>query len=301
MMINRVLKYTCLILVFFTIGFLHLSRMNSDINDKDGLAVAMMDVGQGDSFLVMLPHKAWIVIDAGEGVDALFALSGMYPMLKKDIINTLILTHPDIDHIGGIEYLFNRYKIDCLVLTKKTLDTLNEYDIDIYNNVNVVYTDPYLINHSRCFGDDINVSFYNFKDGYTSDSNGGSIITSLMYNGYGYLFLGDATFEVLDDLNLKDIKCDLITAGHHGSKYSISKKLLSECKPKVALISVGKDNSYGHPSIEALNAYSKRDIKVLRTDEVGTVVVSFDDFMINIRKPSDIGNIFTNQSNVLTD
>jgi len=301
---NRFVKYLIVVFFVFALSFCNEKVYESYFYSHDDSPILfMLDVGQGDSFLFITKEKKFILIDTGEGMESLSGLSSVFPY-SINHIDTVILTHPDIDHIGGFEYILKRYDVMCLVLTSHTLDTLYDYGVLPSDSIEAFYTKEKDINQSRCFGDTSNVAFFNFTDGYKypNDTNAGSIVTNITVDGVGYMFLGDAPSFILNDISDQyNFRCDVTTAGHHGSKNSVSKKLLAMCKPSVALISVGKDNSYGNPSKLALDSYSERGIKVLRTDESGTLEIKSDVKKVIVNKPVNKWFIFYNQLLALID
>ena len=107
------------------------------------------------------------------------------------------------------------------------------------------------------------------------ESNDSSLIILAIYGQRSFLFTGDAEEEgeeLLLKYNKDNVRCDVFSAGHHGSKTSNSLELLQAAKPEFVVISCGKDNEYGHPHPEALNVFSKVGATVYRTDELGTIV-----------------------------
>lgn len=232
---------------------------------SDGLY--MIDVGQGDSYLFKSGEIS-ILIDTGYGPESIYFLR---KILKNDLsINTVILTHSDMDHVGGIRDVLNYYRVDCLIVNTETYDYLASLPIVRYDNMDV-YVKAREINKSKCFGDEIGVEFYNYPN--KDVGNDSSIVANLKLNNVGYLFLGDATASVLNELVSEGVTCDVITAAHHGSKYSVSEDLMKKCLPRIGLISVGKNN-YGHPSKDLIDLYNKYGVQYYRTDNDGTVMLS---------------------------
>ena len=114
---------------------------------------------------------------------------------------------------------------------------------------------------------------------FVAESNDGSIVARLDYGERSFLFTGDAPQSVekyLTRLDADSLNVDVLKVGHHGSKTSTSAEFLAATTPEVAIISAGKDNRYGHPHQEVLEALAKAGIKILRTDEVGTIVFQSD-------------------------
>ena len=114
------------------------------------------------------------------------------------------------------------------------------------------------------------------------DLNSSSIVLKLTYGKVNFLFTGDATSLVEESLLHKDIGADVLKVAHHGSPYSTTNSFFDKVKPKYAIISVGKDNSYGHPGQSLLRKFKKNGVEVHRTDKEGTVIVTTDGKKINI-------------------
>ena len=225
-------------------------------------SLTMIDVGQGDSFLIKLKRsKGGILIDTG-GIPE-------YKAEGIDHLDYLITTHGDIDHMGESINLINNFKVNNVIfnsgkyndLELKLIDHLKKHDIPYYKGVEKTSVK----NTSLVF---LNNKIY-------EDENDNSNIIYMNIENIKLLFMGDAGIEVEKDLlkkyNLKNI--DILKVGHHGSKTSSSSSFINQINPKYSLISVGENNSYGHPHKEVLKNLNKS--KIYRTDIYGSVKFTF--------------------------
>ena len=242
--------------------------------------VYYLNVSQGDSSLIVTPNKKAVLIDTGGLVS--FKKEDWTVKTKKannasniktfinslgiNELEALIITHGDYDHMGEAVNLVNILKVKKVIfncgefndLESSLIKVLEAKKIPYQSCIKELNIENYQLNflNTRVFGDENN--------------NSNVIYTEL--NGYKFMFMGDAGIEkekdILDKYNLANI--DVLKVGHHGSKTSSSKEFIDEIKPKYAIISVGKNNRYGHPNKEVLNNLS--DSKIYRTDQDGSII-----------------------------
>ena len=226
--------------------------------------VYFFDVGQGDSSLIVKPYrKEIIMIDTGGVRNRKVSDSVISFMKSKGIkkIDYLILSHGDFDHMGDAVNVMNSIKIDKVL-----------FNSDGYNELESAFIDSLIdkeINYSNVI-DISGVSSLN-DEFYDNENDDSSVLLFNLY-GYKFLFTGDAGAEVEKDLikkyNLN--KIDVLKVGHHGSKSSSSKKFIDEIKPSYSIISVGKNNRYGHPNNNVLD--NLENSKIYRTDQDGSIM-----------------------------
>lgn len=180
-------------------------------------------------------------------------------------IDYLILTHGDYDHMGYSTYLVNNYKVDKVLFNKESYSNLELELIDVLKDKDIYYQNKIKtldISNSR---------LYFLNEEYYGNENDDSLVIYMKLNNYKFLFMGDASIKVENDLikkyNLQNI--DILKVGHHGSKTSSSKYFINYISPKYSIISVGKNNLFGHPNQEVLK--NLNDSKVLRTDINGSI------------------------------
>jgi len=239
------------------------------------LQVIFLDVGQGDSILIQKGTRQ-ILIDGGPSGKTELAELGKYlPYFDREI-ELVIATHPDKDHIAGLIDAARNYKIGKVLMTaaEKDTQTFKEWkDVLFYNKIETLEV-------SR--GTEIKFEDANIKiihpqakiDASVGDSNNDSVVARLDYEENSFLFTGDiespAEKEILE--SGENIDVGILKVAHHGSKYSSSEEFLDAASPEEAVISVGKNNSYGHPTEAVLEALEKRNVKVFRTDESGDIL-----------------------------
>ena len=247
---------------------------------NNSLEINMFDVDQGDSFLISFPNnKGNIIIDTGS--ESVYRVKNeIIPYLKsKGIkkINCLIITHGDEDHIGSSISLIENFKIEKVILNKDSYTDLEKELINELKNKNIKYENKI---------DKINIKgnylyFLNNKE--FDNENDNSNIIYFEYLKYKFLFMGDASSTteeyLLDKYNLKDIS--FLKVGHHGSKTSSSREFINSINPKISLISVGKNNYYGHPNKEVLDNLNKS--RIYRTDIDGSIMFKIKNNKLKIK------------------
>ena len=162
------------------------------------------------------------------------------------------------------------------ITTTKTFEDV----LDVLDEKNVELNTP-TIGEKFNLGNAIFEVMYVGED--DNDLNNTSIVLKLTYGDNKYLFMGDATDIVEENIINSNIKADVIKIGHHGSKYSTTENFINKVNPKYAVISVGKDNSYGHPSNKTINLLEENNIQIYRTDLEGTIISTSDGKTINFR------------------
>lgn len=266
-------KYKYIILIFVTI-FIHTNLNKLNFNAY----VTVIDVGQGDSILIELPNdKKNILIDIGgkyiykNGNLELNNLSKnihipFFKSLGIKRIDYLILTHGDLDHMGDAINLVNDFKVEKVIFNNGEFNDLELKLIKVLKEKNILYYK----NIKELNIDDNKLYFLN-NEIYDNENNNSNVIYTKL-SKYKFLLMGDAGVEVEDSLlekyNLTNI--DVLKVGHHGSKTSSSKNFVDVINPKYSVISVGKNNRYGHPNNEVLDNLTKS--KIYRTDMNGSIM-----------------------------
>jgi len=240
--------------------------------------IVFCNVGQGDAAYIRIANKIDVLIDAGPNKSILSCLGKYMPFWDRKI-ELAFLSHPNSDHYKGYIDIIDRYKIDKFITVnttnlivsktyKKLLQKISEKNVPILFKV---AGDKIMINNSQFI-------FYwppiNFNSNNDNDFSSIFIFKTLTFRA---LFTGDASPFVLSRLsNNPLVKVDVLKIPHHGSKNGLTKKFLDLVNPTTAVISVGKNNSYGHPSKVVLDMLKAKNINIKRTDEDGNVI-----FMIN--------------------
>lgn len=236
-------------------------------NDQTSLKVYFFDVGQADSMLIQNNGEN-MLIDAGNNEDGEMLVNNL-KTLGVEKIDYLVGTHPHEDHIGGMDDIINNFSIGKIFMPNVTTNTKTFEDvIDAAKNKDLQIETPKI-------GDEFTVGNANCGVVYVGadkeNLNLSSIIIKLNYNNLSYLFTGDAEAEIENKIDVG--KINILKVAHHGSDTSSSEKFVKETAPEVAIISVGKDNSYGHPSDEIIKRYEEVGSKIYRTDEVGNIFI----------------------------
>ena len=255
----------CFISLLTTI-FIH----KISINFNPNMEILFLDVSQGDSILLHYPHNKYnILIDTGGNYNYEISKNIIIPYLKSKGINKidyLILTHGDYDHMGESINLIENFKVEKVIFNCGPYNDLEKELIKDLDKKKM----PYYSCIKELNIDDNKLYFLQTKE-YDNENDNSSVIYFNYYN-YKSLFMGDASTErekdILEKYNLKDV--DFLKVGHHGSNTSSSEEFINSINPKYSLISVGKNNRYGHPNKEVLDTLN--DSKIYRTDQDGSIM-----------------------------
>ncbi|MCA1073334.1 MBL fold metallo-hydrolase [Clostridium bowmanii] len=251
------------------------------------LKVHYIDVGQADSILVQQGTQN-MLIDAGNNADDKLVVDYLNKQGVKKI-DVLIGTHTDEDHIGGLDTVIKTFDIGKIYMPKavSTTDTFKDVILAIKAK-NMKISVPkvgeiFKIGNSECTIIAPNALTYGNDNNY-------SIITKLKFGNKSFIFMGDAEDISEGQILAKqlDISADVIKIGHHGSDTSTTQEFLDAVNPKYAVISVGKGNSYGHPTQLVMDRLKAKNIEVYRTDENGTVIATSngEDISFNVKPAS---------------
>ncbi len=246
------------------------------------MEVTYLDVGQGDSALIHFPYnKLNILIDTGGIINSKYqiAKNKTIPYLKSvgiTKIDYLILTHGDFDHMGEAINFVNNFKVVKVILN---CGSYNDLEKDLIKVLDKKKTEYYSCIKELNI-DNNKLYFLNTKEYDNENDNSNVIYTEV--NGFKLLFMGDASIttekEILKGYNLPNI--DVLKVGHHGSNTSSSKYFIDSINPKYSLISVGKNNRYGHPNKEVLN--NLENSKIYRTDQDGSIMLKIKNNKLEI-------------------
>ncbi len=241
----------------------------------------VLDVGQGDSQLVVLASEDGksvikILIDGGRDKTVLYALDEALGNLNDKYIDLVILTQTDLDHMGGIIEVTQRYDVGMFVSNGR------ERDSDAYAALRKTLTDrgintiALLEGDSIRYGDNILTVLSPHQERLKSKStNEASLVVMLQSGGTKTLFTGDIGFPTENELLEKkvDLTADILKVGHHGSKYSSGENFLAAVRPTISVIGVGMKNGYGHPAARVLETLELAGSRVYRTDLNGTIKI----------------------------
>ncbi|WMJ24345.1 MBL fold metallo-hydrolase [Paludicola sp. MB14-C6] len=256
--------------------------IKQDITTLQPLKAHFLDVGQGDSIFIELPNKETMLIDAGNNADG----NKIVNYIKNkgySTLNYLVATHPHADHIGGMATVVESLGIGGIYMprattTTKTYETLLT-TIQLKGlKIKTAKAGVSIINYG-----DLKIDIVAPNSDSYKDLNDYSAVLKLTYKNNSFLLTGDS--ETVSESEITaNVKADVLKVGHHGSNSSTSNAFLSKVSPKYAVISVGKGNSYGHPTADTLTKLNKAGISIYRTDEVGTIIFTSDGAKITVDK-----------------
>ena len=259
--INDKLKKKIIIVFIFIVFIIN---NNTIVNNE----VHFLDVGQGDSILIRIKSKN-ILIDTGGNINFNISKNVLIPYFRSSgvkKIDYLILTHGDYDHMGEAINLVENFKVEKVIFNCGPYNDLENELIEVLDKKKIKYY-SYI---KELNVDNNKLHFLQTKEYDNENENSNVIYTKL--NGYRFMFMGDAGVEkekdILEKYNVS--KIDVLKIGHHGSKTSSDKNFIDEMNPKYSVISVGKNNRYGHPNKEVLNNLDNS--KIYRTDRDGSIM-----------------------------
>ena len=256
------------------------------------LELHVLDVGQGDALALRTPRGRWLLVDGGGSwLSGDAGASVVAPFLRRrggDVVY-LAMTHPHADHVGGVRSLARGAAIDTLWDTgypgtspsyREALDSglaagtrwrrMLAGDSLLFDGVRIVVLAP-------------DPAWLARQD----NPNEASLVLRVEYGQVRLLLMGDAEAGeeewLLDHYDARDLRADVLKVGHHGSSTSSTPAFLDRVQPRIALVSVGADNDYGHPSPEVLRSLNARGAHVLRTDDEGTIMVATDGVAIDLK------------------
>ena len=267
--------------IIISISFL---TQNNNVNYENKMIIHYIDVGQGDCILIQVNNKN-LLIDSGPSSSRKDLLDYLEKLnIKK--FDYIIATHPHEDHIGNMDTIIKRYSIGSfyspkVISSSTTFENMISALVDKNLKVNVLKKGFKGID----LGENVKFQVFSPAENLFSDNlNDYSPIIKITFLNNSFLFTGDAEISteesVLSENN--NLNCDILKVGHHGSSTSTSSNFLTSVIPSVAIISVGKNNSYGHPTSELLSLLDYFNIRTIRTDINGTIIAISDGKNISI-------------------
>lgn len=242
------------------------------------LKIIFFDVGQGDSALVIAPSGEQILIDGGPDNSVTQKLGQYLPPYDRKI-EYVILTHPHADHLAGLPEILRRYEIGEVIYTGVS-HTLPHYE-EFLDLIKQKQIKALIIEQPQTLAiGDLQLEFLAPTKSCVSNKpanlNNSSVVFKLTYGSSTALFMGD--YEQEEDLlsSSTTLESDILKVGHHGSSNASDKEFLASADPDYAVISVGQDNSFGHPHYRTLYYLKQTGADIFRTDEAGDIIFSCD-------------------------
>jgi competence protein ComEC len=252
---------------------------------SEELLLAVLDVGQGDSIFVRSPSGETMLVDAGNSrADVEEVIIPYLTRLGISRLDFLVLTHPDQDHVGGMPVLLQAIDVGSFVdpvqpgttnrAYAQTLTLVRDRQIKAIRarkGRTVIELGPLVKVEVLAPEDPLIASG-------SSVSNNNSVVLRLVHGSVAALLTGDAEKEAEERMLVEPatLRSDILKVAHHGSRFTSTTPFLDAVRPQIGLISAGAGNSYGHPHQELLDRLEKRNIKVYRTDQHGTIEVRSD-------------------------
>lgn len=243
------------------------------VQSDQELALYFLDVGQGDSQLINFPGGAQILIDGGPNSKVLDSLARAMPLTDR-YLDLVALTHPQLDHYGGLIEVLKNYKIGAFITSGRSSEAAGYQELlAIVKEKKIPLVFLRQKDRIRYLDNILEILSPSFKNLSAKDLNDSSLVAFLKTPAFTALYTGDIGFKVEKELSAKyDLTADILKVPHHGSKYSSSAAFLQEVNPKLSVIGVGK-NTYGHPTKETLGRLASVHSAVTRTDRDGLIQV----------------------------
>jgi competence protein ComEC len=251
-----------------------------ELSQPQILKISFFDVGQGDSIFIQTPQGHQVLIDGGPDSTVLEKLGQEMPFWDRDI-DLIILTHPDHDHIAGLIEVLKVYEVDNILWTgvagntqqygewERCLEEENASIIIAESGQKIIMGDVYF---------EVIYPFENLEGEEVKNINDTSVVGRLVFKNNSFFFTGDISKSAERKIveSGAEIKSDVLKVSHHGSKTSTAEEFVFSVSPDLAVIQVGRDNSYGHPYQEVLDTLDNYGIKILRTDIHGDIEILSD-------------------------
>ncbi|MFD2115534.1 ComEC/Rec2 family competence protein [Paenibacillus yanchengensis] len=244
--------------------------------NENHVTIHFIDVGQGGAQLLIGPSGKTMLIDAGNNdKEQLIVQYLQAEKIKK--IDVLIGTHPDADHIGGLDAVIDHFEIGEIYMPKIQANTKTFEDVllAIKRKKLTINTAKHgvAIDWEPQVATKLLAPLQTYKD-----TNEMSAVLQVVYNQHRFLLTGDIEAKSEADLlaSGEKLTADVLLVSHHGSNTSTSAPFLQAVKPTYAIIQSGKDNKYGHPNHDILKRLKQANVSVFRNDRDGHIVISSD-------------------------
>jgi competence protein ComEC len=249
-----------------------------------------LDVGQGDSELMVFPGGITMMTDAGPTNAVLGSLEKALP--EKRYIDLALITHPQLDHFNGYNFILDHYDVGAFIYNGRDDTGVAEWTA-LKEKIAAKHI-PFITlgagDSVHYGGDEVDILSPDREFAESAELNDTGLVEMIKTEHFRALFTADIGFNIEDWLtaNVKDLRADILKVPHHGSKYSSGDAFLRAVNPSIATIEVGAKNVYGHPGAAALArlASSTRAV-IFRTDQNGTIEVSYKDGKMKVEREKD--------------
>ncbi len=281
--IQEYMSFWVLVVIGISSLFLFFSEVSLNRNPK----IIFLDVGQGDSILVIAPNGRQVLIDSGKYADISMKIAKYMPISDRSL-DIIIATHPDIDHISGFNSILDEYSVDYFIHSGLLAGA------PVYRSIAKKVKNSGIIVRTAVSGEKIFIDegmYLEILSPYLNQEienpNDHSVVIKLVYRDKSILLTGDAS--KLIERNLVSmygdaLNSDILKLGHHGSKTSSDSIFVEEVGPKYGIISAGCNNKYGHPNAEVLKILDENNIEDLSTCEMGDIIFEFEEGEWSLRR-----------------
>ena len=260
--------------------------------NAEGVYAAFIDVGQGDSIFLRSPNGKTMLVDAGtpdsfESIQNVLSEEGV---TKLDVV---VMTHPHSDHMGSMKRVIDNYNIGTFYMPD-AVNTTSSFDRMLSALEKKKVKTKVIWGSAKAtinWDGDVEVRVLSPIKGadYQDNLNDMSVVIKVTYGETSLLLTGDAESyaeELMIASEKELLQADVLKIGHHGSSTSSSQAFLDAVQPKAVVISLGKNNDYGHPHRETMQRLKKLGTEIYRTDELGTVRMLFTESEVRLLKGS---------------
>jgi len=249
------------------------------------LIVHFIDVGEGDCILIQIPNNKNILVDTG---NLSFGYRVEEYLRSKNIshLDCIIVTHMHPDHVGGIFNVLPKYGINIIYYNGYRPQD-NEFFLELINLAEDLNITMKILNagNKLLFGK-VTLDVLSPIEPLSGDMNGDSIVLRVIFGEISFLLTGDLNINVEKRLIEAEciLKSDVLKVGHHGAEDASSEEFIDKVRPKIAILSVGKNNRYGYPSNVVIERFKRKKIPLYRTDIDGTIIIQTDGDTISLKK-----------------
>jgi competence protein ComEC len=253
--------------------------LESKTSCEQCLSVSFLDVGQGDAILIETPDGYEMLVDGGPDASVVRELTDLRELFDTEI-DVVVATHPDLDHVGGLVEVLERYDVGTILMidNEGSSDAAKAFASAVpKEGAEVILADAGQVVQ---LGASTTVQIFAPRgDESLLESNTASIVLRVVYGNTSFMLTGDAPMEIEDYLVKtygSQLDSDVLKLGHHGSKTSTSEGWLDTVTPTFAVVSAGVGNRYGHPNQDVMQRVFKRNIQTAHTGTDGTVTFYSD-------------------------